>query len=95
MGARDVVSLAVRHDNRVVRGVAVLDRPAGALATADGRAKRDRDCQTMGSSPNFSGWFSGFILWFRAAHIGALQGCEVYDSTNFLIRFALTGLRHD
>jgi hypothetical protein len=42
-----------------------------------------------------SGWFSGFILWCRAAHIGALQGREVYDSTNSLIRFALTGLRHD
>ena len=53
MGGRDVVSLAVRHDNRVVRGVALLDPPAGALATADGRAKRDRDCQTMGSSTNF------------------------------------------
>ena len=52
MGGRDVVRLAVRHDNRVVRGLALLDQPVGALATPDGRAKRDRDCQTMGSSPN-------------------------------------------
>jgi hypothetical protein len=53
MGGRDVVSLAVRYDNRVVRGVALLDRPGGALANADERAKRDRDCQAVGSSPNF------------------------------------------
>ena len=58
---RDVVNLAVGNNNRIVRGLALLGRtgripeghgPWTRLANADGRAKRDRDCQTMGSSPN-------------------------------------------
>ena len=58
---RDVVNLAVGNNNRIVRGLALLgrtgrmqegDRPWTRFGNADGRGKLDRDCQTMGSSPN-------------------------------------------
>jgi len=60
-GGRDVVSsllaitialFAVLHFWAVPAACRRVIGPGRALANADGRAKLDRDCQTMGSSPN-------------------------------------------